>query len=109
MSNIIVDNKISETTIIVDENVTNLLPYRKLLRDLEQNYSKIENATNNIIANSSIYLNLEEVEEVNFIQTLTGKWIETAEEMDTIQQNFSGNWQQTTEYINQGVVDAGYF
>jgi hypothetical protein len=109
MSQIVVNNQTSEISIIIDDTTTNLLSYRDLLKNLEKNYNKIEQATNNIIANSSAYLNLEEVQEVNFIQTLTGKFIETVNEMDTIQQNFSANWQETAEYINLGVVDAGYF
>jgi hypothetical protein len=71
--------------------------------------TKIDTVVNNVIANSALYLNPEEVEEVNLMQTLTGKWMETAEEMDTIQQNFSGGWQEVTEYIQDGVVDAGFF
>jgi hypothetical protein len=71
--------------------------------------TKIDNVVNNVISNSALYLNPEEVEEVNLMQTLTAKWMETAEEMDTIQQNFSGGWQDVTEYIQAGVVDAGFF
>jgi hypothetical protein len=29
--------------------------------------------------------------------------------MDTLQQGFSAGWQQTTEFIQGGIVDAGYF
>jgi hypothetical protein len=109
MSEIIVNSEISNISIIIDDKITNLLPYRNLLNNLEKNYKKIDDATNNIISNSSTYLNLEEVDEVNFIQTLTGKLIETVEEMDTLQQDFTANWQNVSNYIAEGVIDAGYF
>lgn len=44
-----------------------------------------------------------------YVQPLTSKTIETIEEMDTIQNSATGNWQETYEYIDKGIIDAGYF
>ena len=52
----------------------------------------------------------ETAEEMDtIIQPLTAKWQETAEEMDTLQIAPTGHWQGVYEYIDRGVVDAGYF
>jgi hypothetical protein len=99
-----------DLTVIVNDSAPHFDEINNLFNiaiSLYQN--KIDSAVNNLIANSALYLNPEEVAEVNLMQTLTGKWLETAEEMDTIQQSFSGGWQQVTDYIQAGVVDAGFF
>jgi hypothetical protein len=41
--------------------------------------------------------------------SVTAKWNETAFEMDTLQVAATGNWQGTYEYIDRGIIDAGYF
>ncbi|MEN9445622.1 MAG: hypothetical protein RL728_134 [Bacteroidota bacterium] len=110
-----------KTTIIIEEQPTNninvivndALPTFHLINsyinNLSSNLQKFELASNNIISNSAAYLNIEEVNEVNFIQSLTGNWQETFEEMNTIQQQFSANWQNTTEIYNDPIVDGGFF
>jgi hypothetical protein len=125
-SNVVVNQNTSQITVIIDTVGPNLYPVADLLNKLELNYSKIEDAVNNIYSNSAIYLNQKQVEqllflqnlssgwqetydEVNLIQNLSSGWQETYDEVNTIQQDFSGNWQSTTEYIKSGIIDAGFF
>jgi len=49
------------------------------------------------------------VEMDTVMQPLSAKWQETAVEMDTLQIAPTGHWQDVYEYIDRGVVDAGYF
>ena len=89
--------------------------------------TKIDNVENNVISNSSAYLNLDQTLQLTVLQNLSSKWIETADEMDTIIQPLTsklietgiemdtlqisntGNWQDVYEYVEKGVVDGGFF
>lgn len=96
-------------TVVIDTEGPNLYPISDLIENLLKNYNKINNAADNLIANSAIYLNPVEVQQLSLLQTLTGTWEETKEEMNTVQYNLSSTWQNTTEIVNAGVFDAGYF
>jgi hypothetical protein len=109
MENIIVNENISEVSIIIDNQGPNLSPFSELLKKLNLNYDKFENAANNIHANSAAYLNLDEINQLTVIQSASSSWQETYQEVDTIQQNLSSGWQNNTVFIDTGIIDAGYF
>jgi hypothetical protein len=96
-------------TVVIDTEGPNLYPISDLIENLLKNYNKINNAADNLIANSAIYLNPVEVQELSVVKTLTGTWEETKEEMNTIQYNLSAAWQNTTDFINTKIFDAGFF
>lgn len=93
---------------------------------ISSNFLKFNNASENIISNSSLYLNLNEVNKLNTITPLTAKWQETAFEVDTmqdsltanwdetyydvnfIQSSLSANWQNTYEIVKSGIIDGGF-
>jgi hypothetical protein len=108
-NNIIVETSNNDNiTVVIDTEGPNLYPVSQLIENLLKNYDKINDAANNIIANSSVYLNPDEVEKLNYVQSLTSFWQETTQEMDTVQTALSSTWQETTNYINTGVLDAGF-
>lgn len=108
--NVIIDvNQNDNITVVIDTEGPNLYPISELIENLLKNYNKINNAADNLIANSAIYLNPNEIQQLNLIQTLTGTWEETKQEMNTVQVNLSSTWQNTTEFVNTGIFDAGYF
>lgn len=107
---IIIDEEEAENiTVVIDTEGPNLYPISGLIENLLKNYDKINDAADNLRSNSAIYLNPNEVQQLSLLQTLTGTWEETKEEMNTVQYNLSSTWQNTTEFVNTGVFDAGYF
>jgi hypothetical protein len=80
----------SSNTIIVDRNIKNISVI-------------VNNQTPNLVT----YRNL--VNNFSLFQSFSAKFIETVKEMDTLQDNLSSSWQETSTYIAGGVVDAGYF
>jgi hypothetical protein len=108
MSNITINDNIQNISVIIDDKSPNLGFYYAILSNLSSNYSNISNATNNMMILSGKWI--ETALEMDTLQdATTAKWIETALELDTLQIGFSGGWQETTEYINKGIIDAGYF
>lgn len=69
-----------------------------------------ENITVNVDSNSP---NLQQfyntLQNINLLYSLSSKAIETAEEMDTLQESLSSAWQETYEVVNTGIVDGGFF
>ena len=83
---IIVNNNISDISVIIDTTGPNL------------NYiSKTNNVINILKENLSLF------------QSISGSLIETVDEVDTVQNYLSSGWQKTTEYIAAGVSDGGFF
>jgi hypothetical protein len=106
--NITIDQTTENVKVIIDDKNPNLGAYYALLHNINSNYNNISNVTNNVMALSSKWV--ETALEMDTLQeATTAKWIETATEMDTMQIAFSGGWQDTTEYINKGVIDMGFF
>ena len=99
----------NDIDVIIDLSGGEFYSFLNLLQKLSSNYQRFEEAVTNIYINSSIYLNPQEVEQLALIQTLSAGWQETYTEVNTIQQDFSANWQQNVEYVNSGVIDAGFF
>lgn len=99
-------NKIS---VIINDTSDPLKLLNTYISRLSSNLEKYELVSTNVISNSTTYLNLQEVEEVNFMQSLTSQWDETYHEVNTIQNQLSTSWQQTSEYISDGIIDAGFF
>jgi wyosine [tRNA(Phe)-imidazoG37] synthetase (radical SAM superfamily) len=119
---IIVNNSVErDTTIIVNnlpENKTSIIindtsePLKLLnsyISKLSSNLEKYESVSTNVITNSTTYLNVKEIEQINIIQTLTSQWDETYHEVNTMQNELTANWQENTEYVLNGVLDAGFF
>jgi len=83
---IIVNNNISDISVIIDTTGPNL------------NYiSKTNNVINILKENLSLF------------QSISGSLIETVDEVDTVQNYLSSGWQKTTEYIAAGIADGGFF
>jgi hypothetical protein len=83
---IIVNNNISDISVIIDTTGPNL------------NYiSKTNNVINILKENLSLF------------QSISGSLIETVDEVDTVQNYLSSGWQKTTEYIATGIADGGFF
>ena len=105
---VIVENTPSSNiNVIVNDAVHPFHIINSYIRTLSSNLMKYENVSSNIISNSSAYLNLEEVAEVNFIQTLTGNFLETYNEMN-LMQPLTADWENVTNYIQSGIIDAGF-
>ena len=101
---ITIDDEILNTEVIIDDSTANLNAFYLLLN----NINTISNNYTNLVSLTSKFI--ETAEEMdNFVQPLTAKWIETATEMDTLQEAPTGHWQGVYEYIQNGVIDAGYF
>jgi len=123
----IVSVNTEEITVIIDNNLPNLSPIANIINKLISNYDKFDMISNNVISNSSLYLNLNEIqdlkalkpltanwqetyEEMNLIQPLSSNWQETFIEVNTIQNTLSSDWQKSFEYINNGItIDGGLF
>ena len=101
VNEVVINDTISNTQIIIDGVSPNLNPIYSLLSSFQNSY------TNLLLLTSKWQETAEEMD--NYIQPLTGKVIETIYEMDTLQVATTGNWQETYEYINRGVVHAGFF
>jgi len=124
---IIINQPIRQTTVIIDTDVNTIYPVANFIKQLSSNFDKFMNVSNNVISNSSSYLNLNQELQLMVLQNLSSKWIETADEMDTIIQPLTsklietgiemdtlqisntGNWQDVYEYVEKGVVDGGFF
>ena len=93
-----VDDTIRNDSIDFDDNSVNLNAYYQLLN----------NINSYILPLTAKWV--ETAQEMDtYIQPLTAKWVETAQEMDTLQIAPTGHWQDVYEYIDRGVVDAGFF
>jgi hypothetical protein len=107
MSNTIIINKTTDNlSVIIDTEGPNLYSASGIINTLLDSYNSIEST---VQSNSSAWFNYEEIDEVNTLQSLSSTWIETYEEMNSLQDNLSGSWQQTTDYIKKGIIDAGFF
>lgn len=106
---IIANHDIKNITVIIDDKSPNIFEYFTLFQNLTSNYNNIADATTNIMNYSSLYLNQNEIDRLNLIIPLSAKWEETYNEVNTIQYNLSSSWQNTTEIINSGIVNGGFF
>jgi hypothetical protein len=124
---IIINQPIRQTTVVIDTDTNNIYPISNFIKQLSSNFQTFLNVSNNVISNSSSYLNLSQEIQLTVLQNLSSKWIETADEMDTIIQPLTsklietgiemdtlqisntGNWQDVYEYVEKGVVDGGFF
>lgn len=84
-----VNVNLSETTINVDVNNT--------VNDI------------NIIIDDSSPNVAELYTTLNLLRTLSSKFVETSVEMDTLQDTLSAGWEETYQFIDTGIVDAGFF
>jgi hypothetical protein len=96
-------------SVIVNDALAPFHVINSFINRLSSNLEKYESVSTNVISNSTNYLNLEEVNELNIIQTLTSNWVETYDEVNTIQNNLSSEWQDTTDWYQAGIIDAGFF
>ena len=109
--NNIIINQINEDDIIVNINTPSelkLSPLFSFLNLISSNFFKFDSAATNIITNSSLYLNLKEVNELSIITPLTSKWQETAYEMDTIQDPLTSHWDYAYDVVKTGLIDGGF-
>jgi hypothetical protein len=105
---IVIENPPSKNiNVIVNDALPTFHLINSYINNLSSNLQKFEDASNNIIANSAAYFNFEEVDEVNFIQTLTADFLETFHEVN-IMQPLTSHWQSVTDYIKGGIIDAGF-
>ncbi len=111
-SSIIINQPIKQTTVIIDTDVNTIYPVANFIKQLSSNFEKFLNVSNNVISNSSAYLNLDQEVKLNVLEGLSSKWIETAQEMDTLQDNLSSNWESTYLEVSSHsshVIDGGLF
>jgi hypothetical protein len=101
VNEVVINDTISNTQIIIDDVNPNLNAIYTVLSSFQNSY------TNLLLLTSKWQETAEEMD--NYIQPLTAKAVETAYEMDTLQIAATGNWQGVYEYIDRGVVDAGFF
>lgn len=103
-NDIIIDDTILNTQVFIDDSTPNLNAFYTLINKFS---SSIE-SLNYIESLTAKWI--ETADEMDtYVQPLTSKWIETAIEMDTLQEAPTGNWQGVYEYIEKGVIDAGFF
>jgi hypothetical protein len=119
-NNIFVQNIIKDDCVVIVDNLSgydiNLnieqsdYGYRfiNFMNTVSSYLPKIKDVSDNLIYNSSLYLNLEEINKLNFITPLTSKWQETTIEVDTIQNSLSTNWQNAYIKVDSGIIDGGY-
>lgn len=96
-------------TVYIDERGIGLLPISNFLKTLSANYQSINSATTNVISNSAAWFNEKEINELNQLQELSACWEETCDEVNFLQQSLSANWQNASNFINNSVIDSGYF
>jgi hypothetical protein len=48
------------------------------------------------------------IDRLTVIGPLTSKWIETASEMDTMQNSLTSNWQETYNNNKNAIIDGGF-
>lgn len=105
---VVIQQTPQQITVVVDSTNPNITPLSQLLNNLANSYQYFSQSTTVINSYSGKFI--ETAEEMDqYIQPLTGKWIETGSEMDTLQIGPTANWQGVYEYIEAGVVDAGFF
>jgi hypothetical protein len=51
----------------------------------------------------------EKIDKYTIFQTISTSLIETIDEVDTVQNVLSSEWQKTTETFKLGVADGGFF
>lgn len=112
--NIVVNETVPNTTVVIDDKSPNILLYLNFLTQLSSN---VINTVNNITTDSTDLRTLvkqfsgnwnETVDEVNLIQELTGSWVATEQETN-IFQGLSAGWEEAAKFVDDGIVDAGYF
>ena len=112
--NISINETAPSTTVVIDDRSPNILLYLNFLTQLSGN---IVNTINNITSDTTDLRTLvkqfsgdwnETTGEVNLIQTLTGSWVATEQETN-IFQGLSADWEKAADFVNDGIVDAGYF
>ena len=107
--NIIINDVITDSNISINDTVETV---QVLIDDTSPNLNEFYNFINNFSTGlTTLTAKWQETadEMDNYVQPLTAKWIETSVEMDTLQEAPTGNWQDVYEYIETGVIDAGYF
>ena len=70
----IVSVNTEEITVIIDNNLPNLSPIVNIINKLISNYDKFDMISNNVIPNSSLYLNLNEIQDLKALNPLTANW-----------------------------------
>lgn len=108
----IIHHPIKQTTVIIDTDVNNIYPIATFIKQLSSNFEKFMDVSNNVIYNSATYLNLDQEVKLNVLEGLSSKWIETAQEMDTLQDDLSSNWESTFLEVSSHsshVIDGGLF
>jgi hypothetical protein len=108
-TDVIINTTTENISVIIDTESPNLSPISDLINNLLNNYSKLDSVATSVINNSAAWFNYEEIEEVNIFQSLSSTWVETNNEMNTLQNELSGFWQQTAEAAQLGIIDAGFF
>jgi hypothetical protein len=96
-------------TVYIDADGVGLKPLANILQTLSSSYQLFNSVTTNVIANSAAWFNAPEITELNTLQELSACWEETCDEVNFLQQNLSANWQGASDFINNGVIDPGYF
>jgi hypothetical protein len=85
-----------------------LSPLLTIFNLMSSNFFKFDNAATNVIKNSSLYLNLKEVNQLSIMTQLTSKWQETTYEMDTIQDPLSSHWDYAYDVVKSRLIDGGF-
>jgi hypothetical protein len=103
---IIIDENIQDINISISDNLENInVSIDNTSPNLQQFYATLQNL--NIIYSLSSKWQ-ETSEEMDTLQeTLSSKWQETFIEMDTLQNDLSANWQDTYEKTKSGIIDGG--
>ena len=127
---IVINESLGFNNVVVNINPPTDLktnPLLNFLNIISSNFDKFTDVANNVISNSSFYLNTQGMNDLSLISGLSAKWQETAFEVDTmqigltgiwdetynevntIQDSLSAGWQETYNIVKTGVIDGGYF
>jgi len=103
--NVVIDQNIENINVIIDDKNPNLGAYYTLLSNINSNYNNISNATNNVMMLSAKWV--ETAIEMDTLQeSATAKWVETAIEMDTLQEAATAKWIETA--IEMDTLQIGF-
>ena len=89
-SEVIIQQTPHQITVVVDSISPNITPLSQLLNNLANSYQSFSEST-------------------TIVNSFSGFLIETGGEMDTLQIGPTANWQGVYEYVEAGIVDAGFF
>lgn len=112
--NIVVNETTPNTTVVIDDKAPNILLYLNFLTQLSGNFV---GAVNSVTTNTNELRTLvsqfssdwnQTVDEVNLMQDLTASWVATEQETNLFQ-GLSAGWEGAAKYVEDGVVDAGFF